>query len=517
MAAPKLLLIQIDGLSSSRLRRAIADGTMPEMAALSNGGRRLFGRTSAGPPSTPVFQSALLYGSQRIVHGYTWFDRERGRVCRMDVPEDIARVEALLVAGTHRSPLFKVARGASYFMGFIGGAARAAFTLANGLRPRHHYRTERIAGALVRASVHAPGELARAVADMVGFVRATGQSRFEWDWLSMRVLCATYFEEVSATFAAADLRRGVPLVYIDYVAYDEAAHRRGPDHPVSWQQLARIDARIADLVPVARAEGYEVMILSDHGQAAALPYERVAGRSLAADVYRACAPGPVGADFDAVATDLDEERVRAARVLKWGKPFGTIAGAVASAQARRAARTLEREWGVPAGDLAVVTGGSIAHVYVGRRRGGATLEEIEDRFPALVSLFERSDSVGLLTVRKSSRGPLVVYRGRRVRLHDQQALAALAPFAAVGPAVLAGLLGRVLSASTAGDLVCYGAFAAAGAVSFDPELGSHGGVHPDELDLFYIPPDGSPEPPGKTFDAADLGIFLRERYGCDAA
>src|SRR5262245_10252881 len=240
VADRKLVLIQIDGLSSARLRRAIADGTMPTVGKLAEGGLRLFGCTIAAPPSTPVFQSALLYGPQRIVHGYTWFDRQRGRVCRMDVPEDIARVEAQLRDGTHRSPLLQVARGVSYFMGFMGGAVCAAFTLANGMRPRSHFRTERIIGSLLRATTHVPGEMARGLADLAHFVWTTGSARFEWDWLAMRVLCATYFEEVSTAYAVADVRRGVPMVYIDYVAYDEAAHRRGPDHEVSWRQLARI-------------------------------------------------------------------------------------------------------------------------------------------------------------------------------------------------------------------------------------------------------------------------------------
>jgi Type I phosphodiesterase / nucleotide pyrophosphatase len=514
--APKVLLIQLDGLSSTRLLRAISDGTMPTVAELSDGGRRVFGRTSVAPPSTPVFQAALLYGKQRIVHGYTWFDRERGRVCRMDVPEDIARMEGQLQAGSPQSPLLKVLRGASYFVGFLGGAVKSAFTLANGMRPRYQYRTERILGALLRATVQVPREAGRGTADLV---RSLGQgpSRLEWDWLSMRVLCATYFEEVSTTFAAADLRRGVPIVFIDYVAYDEAAHRRGPDHPVALEQLARIDGRVHKLAGVARENGYEIMIVSDHGQAAALPYDEVVGRSLPADVYRACASAPVDRDFDAVATRLDEERVGAARVLKWGKPFGTLAAAAASARARIAATELERRWGVPAGEIACVTGGSIAHVYVGRKPAGSTLEDIEARFPHLLPLLERSPAVGLLTVRRSGRGPLVSYRGRRIPLADEKALAELPPFATVGTGVLNGLLGRVLGASTAGDLVIYGAFAQAGSVSFDPEHGSHGGIHPDELDLFVIPPAGIPEPAGKTLDAADLGVFLRKRYGREAA
>jgi hypothetical protein len=515
--ARRLLLIQIDGLASSRLRRAIADGTMPAVAALSDSGRRIESRTCAVPPSTPVFQSALVYGPQRVVHGYAWFDRERGRVCRMDVPEDIARIEVQLLQHAGRRPLFQVLGAACYFSNILGGAVRAVFTIADGMLPRRAYRTERLVGAFARATARAPVELARGVVDLFRFRQRSGTTRFEWDWLAMRVLVSTYFEEISTTLAAADLRRGAPMVYIDFLAYDECAHRRGPDDPVCWVQLARIDRRIAGLTAEAQARGYEVMLCSDHGQAASTPYRRVAGRDLAADVFRACAGRPVRGDLDALAEELTEQRTHAARILKWGRPFGALASALAMARARHAARRLEREHAVPAGDLAVVTGGSIAHVYVGRQPGGATIEEIEERFPRLVPLLERSPGVGLVVVRRSAQGPLVVHRGQRVRLRDEAALARLAPFRTVGPALLAGILRLVIASETAGDLVLYGAFAPAGAVTFDPELGSHGGVHPDELDLFVIPPDGASLPAGNSLDPADLGDVLRARYGQTAA
>src|SRR5262249_57631513 len=104
--------------------------------------------------------------------------------------------------------------------------------------------------------------------------------------------------------------------------------------------------------------------------------------------------------------------VGAAGVRKWGAAFGRAGAILASYQARRAARTIERRWGIPAGELAVVTGGSIAHIYVGRRTRGSTLEEIQARFPDLLPLLERSPGIGLLTIRKSARGPLVSYGGR---------------------------------------------------------------------------------------------------------
>lgn len=449
------------------------------------------------------------------MHGYAWFDREAGLIRRFDVPEDIAHVENQLRAASREPPLLAIAGAAGYFLTFLGGAARALFTLANGMRPSKGWRTPRHALALVRATLRAPGELVRALADAVRFAFRERTMAFEGTWLAMRVLYATYFEELSLSAALADLAAGAPIVYLDFVAYDEAAHRRGPDHPVAYAQLRRIDRRIRTLHEAARARGYDTVVLSDHGQAPAVPFDRVdpEGRTLGGLVFEQCATSPrADRRIRRLAARLDAARVRAARVRKWPGVLRELLETHARVVARRTARRIEHDYGVPAGDLSVVTGGSIAHVYVGRRPGGATLEEIEARFPRLVPALVASPGIGLVVARRAASGPLVLWRDRRAPLEDPRALASLPPLAEIGPELAAEVIRRVLAVDTAGDLVVYGAFSPAGNVTFDPELGSHGGIHPEELDLFVLMPEGLFRPADGRFDPAALHAILRERY-----
>lgn len=487
---------------------------MPILAELCDGCGGPSARRSAGPPSTPAFQASLLYGRHDLVHGYSWFDRERGRVRRFDVPEDVTFVERQLAAGASRPPLLAVAGGASYLMLFVGGAGRALLTIATGLLPSHRPRLGRLWAALGRGFRIAPVELARGAVDLARFARRRRTLRFEFNWLAMRTLNAAFFEEYAATFAEADLEEDAPIVTLDFFSYDEAAHRRGPDHPVALEQLGRIDARVGRLVRVARRRGYEVVIMSDHGQAPCAWFADVAGESLASLVFRACAPRPVEPDrrFKRLVERLDLARIRSARLRKWPDPFGRLAASKAEVTARTSARQLERGHGIPAGELAVVTGGSIAHVYVGREPEGASLEEIEARYPRLMDELTRSPGVGVLVARRAGSGPRVFFGGRAAALDDRAALAEMAPFRAVGVDELRRLIQRVAGVATAGDLICYGAFAPAGSVSFDPELGSHGGIHPEELDMFVVQPDGMRLPDGAELDPAELNAILRDRY-----
>jgi hypothetical protein len=206
--------------------------------------------------------------------------------------------------------------------------------------------------------------------------------------------------------------------------------------------------------------------------------------------------------------------VRASAVRKWPGYLGSLPAAFEELAARRVARRLERDFGVPAGELAVVSGGSIAHVYIGRAAEGATHDQIRARFPRLIPSLAASGGVGLLVVRRTDRGPLVMSGTHTAPLDDRDALARLAPFRAVGVELLQRLIRFVVQAPSAGDLVLYGAFAPAGSVAFDRERGSHGGVHPDELDLFaLLPPDLSLEAAADGgFDPATLHDALRQRY-----
>jgi hypothetical protein len=227
-------------------------------------------------------------------------------------------------------------------------------------------------------------------------------------------------------------------------------------------------------------------------------------------VFAACAHRPAGPRFRELVERLDGARVAAARVRKWPGVFGRLAEALASARARRAAEALVRDYGIPAGELAVASGGSIAHIYVGRAPGGASLETIGARYPRLLGALRDSPGIGLVVARATAQGAMAYVGDRAAALDDPASLGALEPFRALGVPTLRRLVRRVLETPTAGDLVVYGAFAPAGAVSFDVEHGAHGGIHPDELDLFVLTdlalPDGD-------FDAADLGIAIRERWG----
>lgn len=497
-ARRRAVILQIDGLSSRRLRQALARGDMPHLQRwLRSGQARLRSFVAASEPSTPVFTAGLLYGARAGVPGFGWFDRALGRQVRMDLAEDVRAVERALKGD--RTPLLD--GGVSYGTIWPGGAADAFFNVV--LFPagesrswsRNAYdRLVSVAAALAIAGRVASRfllELAVGLWDFQRWCRRVGSTRFEWRFLYMRLFVSVIMRDVSTQGAVVDVLRGVPRIFVDYLGYDEYAHRRGPDSDLALYNLVGIDAAIGRILGAVRAVPeyrYDVYVLSDHGQMATTPFERVVGRDLCAFVLEHVR--------SPVAGRLESDDVRQLVALRatefWTRtlPKGLrgLARVYVDWLRRRVRRRAdERDWH-PLDAVEVVSGGSVAHIYLDRHAARRlTVEEIEARHPDLIDALARCRGVGVM-VGRGADGPLVFWRGRRFRLGDRAALERLPPFRRLGYELCATHLMQAAEGERHGDLVLYGAFAPAGDITFDFEFGSHGGIGPDELDQFLCHP-----------------------------
>ena len=79
-----------------------------------------------------------------------------------------------------------------------------------------------------------------------------------------------------------DLYEGVPAIYVNYLGYDETAHRYGPGSERAMQALHEVDQSIEQLWTVMRRvpeHRYDAYILADHGQSACTPFSDYAAAS----------------------------------------------------------------------------------------------------------------------------------------------------------------------------------------------------------------------------------------------
>ncbi len=131
---------------------------------------------------------------------------------------------------------------------------------------------------IVKCLVLTANELTRALLQFVADPLRLGRRRMKW--LLFKIGFSIWDRQLFTLAASADLYRGVPAVYVNYLEYDVFAHAFGPHHTLALRALRRVDHSIGELARILRRlpeSAYDLYVLSDHGQAATRPFDRVSG------------------------------------------------------------------------------------------------------------------------------------------------------------------------------------------------------------------------------------------------
>src|SRR5204862_3455978 len=91
---PGIVFLEIDGLALPVLRRALRDGSAPEMARWIAGGSHLLTEWETDLSSqTGASQAGILLGSNEDIPAFRWVEKESGRTMTCSKPADCAEIE----------------------------------------------------------------------------------------------------------------------------------------------------------------------------------------------------------------------------------------------------------------------------------------------------------------------------------------------------------------------------------------------------------------------------------------
>lgn len=282
-------MIQIDGLGRRQLERALKEGRMPYLRSLlSDGSHALHSIYSGLPSCTPAAQAELFYGVKNAVPSFAFLDPRHGKIVKMYSHEAAMDIQTGLQG---REPSL-LEGGASYSNIFNGGALRSSYCacqmglpdiLGNmgslGILPLLFRHPLRLLGILALMAREAGAALRDAFRRGIP-VDSLGR---EAVFITNRIFVSVCLREIITLLAARDIRQGLPVVHVNFMGYDEHAHRRGPASLSAHAHLAEIDAAIARLATAIGKSGrrpYQCWIYSDHGQETVQSYQFVAGRTL---------------------------------------------------------------------------------------------------------------------------------------------------------------------------------------------------------------------------------------------
>ncbi len=292
---PGLVLIQIDGLSRLQFENALEHHRLPFLRRLIRRERyRLHSFYSGIPSTTPAVQAEMFYGVKTAVPAFSFRDHETGQRAFMFEPSAASKVQKrLAVAGRGL-----LEQGASYANVYSGGAEEAHFcpaTLGWGDLVRifnpftlsllfvlHLGSVLRIIALLVIESVLAIFDCLRGVIGGQALIK-------ELKFIPTRVGIAILLRELLTIGASMDATRGLPVIHLNLLGYDEQAHRRGPDSRFAHWTLSGIDGAIRRIWNAARRStrrDYQVWIYSDHGQQRTSSYQWQYGQTVHEAVRR---------------------------------------------------------------------------------------------------------------------------------------------------------------------------------------------------------------------------------------
>ncbi len=287
---PGLLLIQIDGLSQPQLERALRRKELPFIRRLIRREHyKIHAHYSGLPSTTPAVQAELFYGVKGAVPAFSFKEHETGQVIRMYEPDAAARVESTC-SGDGREALLK--DGSAYSDNFTGGAQETHFcpsSMGWGPSLRGANPLVLIAFLLVnfysflRIGILLLMEFGLALIDFVrGLIRGQDFLK-ELKFIPTRVAISILLRELCVIGGKIDISRGLSIIHINFLGYDEQSHRRGPRSLFAHWTLKGIDDAIARLWRATNHSiwrHYDVWIYSDHGQTGVNAYQEQQGYSL---------------------------------------------------------------------------------------------------------------------------------------------------------------------------------------------------------------------------------------------
>ncbi len=518
------VVIQVDGLPFYILEKAMERGYAPFMRKLVREEGHALHRFMCGLPSTTTsFQLGVMYGEDNLAPGFRWLDKDGESIITTKNFADVQKLESEISSRGIRGIL---ERGSSYVNVFSGGAQRSLFTLSkmvDSLVPVMARMRDILILFLVnigigwRLLLFSLLESARDILDRARS-RLTGKPSCAGGLLFpvIRAVTNVILKEIATVATVTDIGRGVPFIFTTYISYDEMAHSRGPESKAAFKEIKAIDRRIKRIYKAIRRKnprGYDLFILSDHGQIPTVPFESYFGESIREFLVRNSAMGveahslgPEGeAQLSKLLSFINQMRHLESLLPKPLRPF---CERFIRKLWRRAPGGWPRLNWKSAEQIFVVPTGGMAHVYFNFKKDKASFEEIEGRYPGLIRAI--AGHPGIRCVVSSSGDGVLVMSSRgdiridgRVRISGRNPLGDLPGFRGI-----LGEIEKLAAMRNSGDLIIFGGRKNGFMFSFANELSGHGGIEPEEQDSFVIAPPDVGFPFGSIGGRRDLYNFF---------
>ena len=337
---PGVLFLQIDGLGHDTVRRAVRDGDMPTFAAwLAEGSHALTSWHTDWSSQTGASVCGILHGSNHDILGFRWYEKDRDHVMACAHPTDAAEIERrhsdgrglLSGDGASRGNLFSGDAAARQPHDELDPRAGAEGPCArrrrDGLGAGYYAYFANPVNAL-RTLVVALADVFREISASVRQRRAGVVPRVpRGGWYPLaRPGTTVIARDVVVSAIIGDMLAGRPVVYADFLGYDEVAHHSGIERFDTLAVLRSIDQQIAPAAPRHPARA-RAATTSSRCRTTGRPRGRRSrerfGETIEAYVGRLCGGArrrrPAGKRRQAESWQVDAALAEATRAAAWSR------------------------------------------------------------------------------------------------------------------------------------------------------------------------------------------------------
>jgi uncharacterized membrane protein YvlD (DUF360 family) len=490
---PGIVFLEIDGLALPVLRDAMRDGNAPEMARwVADEGYRLTEWETDLSSQTGASQAGILLGSNDDIPAFRWVEKQEKRLVSCSSPPDCAEIEKRHSTGVG----LLVDGGASRGNLLSGEAEQSILTVSRtdaerGANPG--YRAFFANGFNVtRTIVLILWEIALELLASTRAKRRDVRPRGHRGGIYplMRGAMCVLVRDLNVHSVLTDMMRGCPVVYATFASYDEVAHHSGLERADTMEALRKLDEQFGRIARARRyaPRPYEIVVLSDHGQTQGATFKQRNGYGLDELVERSLTRGQV----TGVADGDEQETV--------------VQSAMQEATGRKPKKRPKND--VSDRDVVVLGSGNLGLVYLLEVDRRMTLEEIDERHPALLPALRAHPHVGWLLVRSAEHGAVVLGATGERRLADDRVIGD-DPLAHFSPTAARHLLRTDGFANVADIMV--GSFyepALDEGCAFEELISFHGGLGGPQTRAFILSPPQLALPEGPILGAAAVHALL---------
>lgn len=497
----KYIALQLDGVSYEVLKKAMEKGYCRYIKKLVEKEGMHLQKYNCGMPSgTPAIQAGIMYGENKNIPSFRFIDKKKKRYISFARPGLVRYAEENLIKNNKEGIMKK---GASYSNHFSGSADRSILTMST---ISSYKRLKRMKESdLWFLLLINPASLFRVIYYSLAELSIEAIS-FTWNlltsWLSKkngiykawvpfrRVIANAVMAELLTKGATIDLKRGVPRIYLTFLNYDDISHLRGPESIQAFFILRAIDKRVKRIMKQAKKEGYDVFVLSDHGQVPGKPFRQSHGMDLPRFIQRCTKTKSFGIDEGPRRAGLIRAGLKKTMAifryvsapLRW-----IIKGFAKSTLKIMRGKRYPFDW-KDKKRIFVVDSCSLANVYFNFSDERVLRRKIEKKYPLLIKKLVRNRSIGIVMVKDKEKtsfiaknGQLDVYDDGKYETSGKNFLKKYGK-----PRVLLEQLKEFSKKNFLGDLVLFGNIKDGVCTSFTEHVGCHGSIGKEMMEPFFI-------------------------------